>query len=70
MNRQASQRFVEEFKEDTTRSALKLLLLGDVAFAESGFVTFEKGRAAKDAEIGNIGFPLVAEFIGSDGDTI
>ena len=39
-------------------------------FVEGGFVTFEEGRTAKDAENGKVGLALVAEFIGSDGDTI
>ena len=55
---------VGESKEDTTRSALELLLVGNKFVAECRFVALEEGWASKDAEIGEAGFAFKAELVG------
>ena len=41
-----------------------MLFVGNKFVAESWFVTFEKGRTAKDTEVGNAGLALEAVLVG------
>ncbi len=56
---------VGKSKEDTTRSALELLLVGNNLVAERRFVALEEGWTSKDEEIGEAGFAFKAEVVGS-----
>ena len=55
---------VRESKEDAAGGTLKLLFVGNEFVAESWFITFEEGGAAKDSEVCNVGFALEAVLIG------
>ena len=56
-------RVVRKTEEDTTRSRLELLLVGDNLVVESWFVAFEECWTSKDMEAGNAGLALEAELI-------
>ena len=47
-----------------------MLFVCDESVIELGFVAFEKGRAAKDTEVVEAGFTVVAKFKGGDWDAI
>ena len=55
---------VRDSKKDAAREALKLLFVGNEFVAESWFITFEEGGAAKDLEVCNVGLALEAVLIG------